>query len=63
MTQRRILVFGHAGSGKSTFSKEISNTLNLPLFHLDRYFFTHGWHERDKQELHGIRQNIIQINQ
>lgn len=63
MNQRRILVFGRAGSGKSTFSKQMAVHLNLPLFHLDRYFFTHSWQERDKQEFQDIHEKLIQRSQ
>ena len=39
---KRILVIGCCGAGKSTFSKELSAKLNLPLVDLDRLFWKPG---------------------
>jgi adenylate kinase family enzyme len=52
---RRVLVIGMAGSGKSTFSRELSAKTGLPVIHLDVHYWKPGWvkpsdHEwRDKQ--------------
>jgi adenylate kinase family enzyme len=45
---KRILVIGCCGAGKSTFSKELSAKLNLPLVHLDRLFWQPGWIEQEE---------------
>jgi len=45
---KRVLVLGCAGSGKSTFAKNLGKALNLPVFHLDQYFWQPGWVESDK---------------
>lgn len=42
------MVFGRSGSGKTTFAIKLSKILNIPVFHVDKYFFTDGW---EKQEL------------
>jgi adenylate kinase family enzyme len=47
---KRIMIFGIPGSGKSTFAAKLSQQLGLPLFHLDKYFFTRDWQERDYDE-------------
>jgi adenylate kinase family enzyme len=44
---KRILVIGCCGAGKSTFSKELSAKLNLPLVQLDRLLFKPGWIEQE----------------
>ena len=36
---KKILVIGCPGSGKSTFSKKLHEKTNIPLFHLDLYFW------------------------
>lgn len=36
---KRILVIGCPGSGKSTFSKALHETLGLPLYHLDLLYW------------------------
>ena len=40
---RRIVVTGLAGSGKSTFSRALGARTDLPVIHLDRYFWNPGW--------------------
>jgi len=37
------MIIGSPGSGKSTFSRKLSEALNLPLYHLDLYFWKPGW--------------------
>ncbi|TJY43851.1 DNA topology modulation protein [Cohnella pontilimi] len=39
----RILVIGSAGSGKSTLSQELNKATNLPIIHLDRYYWKPSW--------------------
>jgi adenylate kinase family enzyme len=43
----KILIFGIPGSGKTILARRISNSLSLPLFHIDKMFFEKGWIERD----------------
>jgi adenylate kinase family enzyme len=40
---RRVLVTGLAGSGKSTFSRSLSERTGLPVIHLDLHFWKPGW--------------------
>jgi adenylate kinase family enzyme len=40
---RRILVDGMAGSGKSTFSRALSQKTGLPVIHLDVHYWQPGW--------------------
>ena len=55
----RIIIFGRPGSGKSTFAFALSKMLNLPLYHLDKYFFVANWVERDYGEFLDIQQKIV----
>ena len=55
----RIMIFGRPGSGKSTFALKLSQQLHLPLYHLDRYFFTRDWIERDYSEFLQIQKEIV----
>jgi adenylate kinase family enzyme len=58
-SQKRIVIFGIPGSGKSTFALKLSVLLNLPLFHLDKYFFVQGWKERDYEEFLQIQKGLV----
>ncbi|MDB5245503.1 MAG: ATPase [Parcubacteria group bacterium] len=42
----RISVVGISGAGKSTLSNKLGKKLNLPVFHLDKYFWAVGWKKR-----------------
>ena len=58
----RICVFGRPGSGKSTFALDHHQKTAMPLHHLDRYFYTANWVERDYQEFLSIQQDLVNQN-
>ena len=41
--QRRILVMGRAGSGKSTVAARLGEALGIPVVHLDSLFWDANW--------------------
>lgn len=55
---KRVLVLGCAGSGKSTFAKNLGQVLNLPVFHLDQYFWQPGWVESDRPKFNATVADI-----
>lgn len=55
----RIMIFGIPGGGKSTFAVELGRQLHLSVFHLDKYFFTKNWQERNYDEFLHIQKKII----
>jgi adenylate kinase family enzyme len=55
----KIMIFGRPGSGKSTFAYELAQKLDLPLHHLDKYFYTSHWKERDEREFLEIVRNMV----
>jgi adenylate kinase family enzyme len=57
---QRILVIGCCGSGKSTFSKQLSHKLDLPLVQLDRLFWLPGWIEREYEEFENLMQSELE---
>jgi adenylate kinase family enzyme len=56
----RICIFGRPGSGKSTFSQILHAQTQIPLYHLDRYYFTANWVERNYQEFLALQRYITQ---
>lgn len=40
---KKIAIIGSGGSGKSTFSTRLGKELNLPVHHLDKYYWKPGW--------------------
>ena len=47
---KRILIIGCAGSGKSTLAKKLSKKLQLPIIHLDKYFWGENWDRPTDEE-------------
>ena len=44
----KIAIIGCPGSGKSTVAKQLHEKLNIPLYHLDQYYWLPGWKRPDK---------------
>lgn len=47
---KRITITGNAGSGKSYLSIELAKMLNLPIYHLDKYYWKPNWIKGDPEE-------------
>lgn len=47
---RKVLVIGPGGAGKSTFSNQLGELLNIEVLHLDKFFWRPGWSEMPKPE-------------
>ena len=54
----RVMVIGCPGAGKSTFSRKLSQTMGLELFHLDQYYWKPHWEETDKSEWRKIVKDL-----
>jgi adenylate kinase family enzyme len=57
---RRIMVIGSPGSGKSTFSRKLSEITRIPLIHLDKEFWNDGWVETPKEQWLEIQKKLIE---
>lgn len=53
------MIFGRPGSGKSTFALKLASTLNIPLLHVDKYFFKRNWETRDTAEFIAWQQGAV----
>ena len=56
------MIFGRPGSGKSTFAHKLHKLTELPLYHLDKYFFTANWVKCDYQEFMQKQQELVDKN-
>ena len=44
------MVIGCSGSGKSTFSRKIADIIEIPIYHLDKYYWKPNWTETKKSD-------------
>jgi adenylate kinase family enzyme len=57
---KRINVVGASGSGKTTFSKELAQKLNIEYIEMDRLYWKNDWRgSSDLELLHSIRCALI----
>ncbi|MBM7693998.1 adenylate kinase family enzyme [Peribacillus deserti] len=56
---KKIMIIGCGGAGKSTLAKRLAEQLNIPVYHLDAYFWKKGWIATPRAEWTGVIQNII----
>ncbi len=57
--EKRIIVIGNGGAGKSTFARELASITKLPLIHLDKEFWNPGWVTTPKDEWIAKQQAIV----
>lgn len=55
---QRILIIGNAGSGKSTFARQLAQKLKLPLVHLDQNYWQGNWEHLSREEFDAFLQQI-----
>ncbi len=59
MSNKRFVIIGLPGSGKSTFGVALGKKLNIPVHHLDRHMFIAGGKKRDKEEFIAIQKALL----
>lgn len=57
---KRIMIIGSGGAGKSTFARELGEILDLPVYHLDAYFWKPGWTPTPNEEWDSFQENLVQ---
>ena len=53
---KKILVIGNTGAGKTTFARELSQKLNLPIVHLDRLYWCGEWEHVNREKFDALLQ-------
>ncbi|MGW7776548.1 DNA topology modulation protein [Staphylococcus xylosus] len=56
----KIIVIGSSGSGKSTLSRQLSNILDIPVYHLDALFWKPNWIMTTKDEQIDIQKSLLE---
>lgn len=56
---KKIAVIGCGGAGKSTFSRILSEILNIPVYHLDKLNWKPGWVPTPKVEWNYLMKNLV----
>ncbi len=56
---KRIAIIGNAGSGKSYLSIKLSEILNLPVYHLDQYYWKPDWQRPTKEEFDKVHKELV----
>lgn len=54
------MVIGCSGSGKSTFSRALSDASGLPVVHLDAHWWQEGWTNISKDEFDSWQSKAVQ---
>lgn len=56
---QRVVVTGMAGAGKSTFSRTLGATTELPVIHLDLYSWKPGWVRVPRDEFLEVQRRLL----
>ena len=55
----KVVVIGSGGSGKSTFSRQLSDRTGLPVYHLDALNWRPGWVATPKEEWDALMKQLV----
>lgn len=54
----KIAILGPSGAGKSWLARELSSTLGIKVYHLDRLLWLPGWIRKDRETRIDIQQDL-----
>jgi len=60
VSMKRIMIIGSGGAGKSTFARQLGEILNLPVHHLDAYYWKPGWVPTPNNEWDNFQESLVQ---
>lgn len=63
MDNKKIIVIGCPGVGKTHFSKNLSNILGIKVYHLDDFYWEKDWKEKNDKEWIKIQEKLLENNQ
>lgn len=61
--EKRIIIIGPPGSGKTIFSLKLAQTIKVPVHHLDRLLFLPGGVKRNLDEFASLQKELIKENE
>ena len=56
---KRVAIIGSGGAGKSTLAVSLGEKLDLPVIHLDTYYWQPGWRETATRQWLSMQQELI----
>jgi adenylate kinase family enzyme len=62
MNLQRVAIIGSCGAGKSTLAVKLGKKLDLPVIHLDAYYWQSGWQETDAQQWIQTQEELIKTS-
>lgn len=60
---KRMMIIGCGGSGKSTLARQLGQILQLPVRHLDYYYWKPGWVPTPAEEWDPFQEKLVQEEQ
>lgn len=57
---KRIAIVGSSGAGKSTFARQLGAILDIPVTHLDAFYWQPGWIATPRSQWNEIMERLIE---
>ncbi len=54
----KIAIIGNPGSGKSTLAQKLHSITDIPIYHLDQYFWKPGWQRPDRAKFAKVHHEL-----